>query len=68
MRRAKTGRWWVESIAALAVIGGYVFWQGKNWEDMTEAKTAMVVVLVEGFRSFRRDLGSDDVPTLRSTD
>lgn len=57
MTRAKTKRWWVESIAALGMISAFVFWQGKNWEDGTEVKTAVVIAVAEGLRSFRRELG-----------
>lgn len=56
--RAKTTRWWIESIAALSVMAGFIFWQGKNWEDLSEVKAAVMYAIIEGARSFRRELGS----------
>lgn len=49
--RAKTTRWWVESLCFLAMCGGFLLWQGKHWNDLSEVKAIAVMALSEVIRS-----------------
>lgn len=51
MTRAKTKRWWVESLGFLALCGGFLLWQGKHWDDLSEVKAIAVMAMGEVIRS-----------------
>lgn len=51
MTRAKSKRWWVESLGFLALCGGFLLWQGKSWDDLSEVKAIAVMAMGEVIRS-----------------
>lgn len=58
--RAKSTRWWLESVGALGLMAAFLFWQGSNWEDLSEVKAAAMFAVLEGLRSFRREVSLEE--------
>lgn len=53
--RARSTKWWLESLGFLAICGAFILWQGKSWLDLTEVKAIAVMAVGEFIRSRLKD-------------